>query len=314
MGLDIDGFEKIVSHLAYLSRLNEQLEYSDSEIYKTLSEIATKHPTIKFDVRGLINDLFSRVPILRKDGLIYSWQHKSIQEYFFVRFLVLSLNDKNKEIMLKKLISSKNSQKFKLVLDILFDENETLFHDIITRSVIEEIIKGEVEVDEKDSMSSINISYKYISGDKKFVLGENADELLSSDSINHSEFDNVAESLSNQFNLKRYNPSFMGVTHSKNITVTFLFELPQTVALEVLFGKKVAFVNKVSTADEDEKKYIEHPINISNISSNQSISNFSILDFPKNYYVLDIVKAKLFMSEFTKKKNELEELMLDFEI
>ncbi|WP_229650749.1 hypothetical protein, partial [Vibrio parahaemolyticus] len=82
-GLDIDDFESIVSTLAYSSRFNEQLEYKREQLKDIINDIADRQTTIKFDKRGLLSDLTAAVPLLRRDGLNFRWQHKSIQEYFF---------------------------------------------------------------------------------------------------------------------------------------------------------------------------------------------------------------------------------------
>ncbi|AYO23126.1 hypothetical protein D0856_24830 [Vibrio owensii] len=130
--LSISSFEEILSSLAFKGRSEEKLEYGKYELEDIIKNISLKHPTINFSPRDFMEDIIVNVPVFKKEGDIYSWQHKSIQEYFFVRRVALEKDNQKKTNLIKN-VTSQKSYKFHLVLDILYDECEVLFHDSATR-------------------------------------------------------------------------------------------------------------------------------------------------------------------------------------
>jgi energy-coupling factor transporter ATP-binding protein EcfA2 len=224
-GLDIDDFEVIIGHIAYLSRLHEKLEYSSTELKKLINEVAIQHPTINFNTQGFISDLVSSVPVLRKDGFTYSWQHKSIQEYFFVRYVLLTMSTDKSKALIDKILHSKNSLKFTLVLDIMYDEKEPFFHDTATREIYRRMVKYGIPTSENKLLNSYRLFYVDKNKDG-IISNEEFDDLGVSDGL----FTEIKDRLIKEFGLegfllKAINPSWAS------------FERPESVVFRVLANK-----------------------------------------------------------------------------
>ncbi|MDF4418381.1 NACHT domain-containing protein [Vibrio parahaemolyticus] len=251
-GLDIDDFESIVSSLAYASRFNEELEYKRDKLKHLIDEIANRQTTITFDKMGFLSDITASVPLLKKDGLHYRWQHKSIQEYFFVRHMLLSKKDDRKKEILNKMLLSRNSNRFLLSFDILYDEDEDLFHDVCTRALVKYARNSLAnsttiyETDEEASYKMFNISYASpeIRNDLKNIKGNS---LI-----------NIAEKYSKILKVEGFRVKFL--TSSK-----IQLERPETVILKVLQSKKSELVTTVNTR-EFESDYIFDDVPILNIA------------------------------------------------
>ncbi|MFA0024376.1 NACHT domain-containing NTPase [Vibrio sp. 10N.261.49.A5] len=176
-GLDIDQFEKVLSMLAFSGRVEEQLEYEESELRNLLNDIIKSEPLLDFKARDFMKDVISAVPIFKKDGLKYAWQHKSIQEYFFVVFIINHLEPEDKVDVLNKLMESRNFTQFKLTLDILYDEEENLFHNILTRNILNKL----QDVEPNNKAKILDSFVQYAINDKEIISHEKLRRVLSND-------------------------------------------------------------------------------------------------------------------------------------
>lgn len=315
-GLDIDNFEKILSHLAYISRVKEKLEYTKNELLELVSEISQSHPTVDFDTRGFVDDLISSVPVLRRDGLTLSWQHKSIQEFLFVRFLFLMFKDEKREQILNKIISGENVGRYKLVLDIIYDEDEELFHKVITKSVMNFCMRfSESRCHSKDSLvDSLNLFYRYISSPVQDLISEEAfGEIINSD-LNDSvdKFVLIKKEVENSFSLDSFDMSSAHIRWSSpGIGYASLYESPLTVCLSVLYDKGSSFVNKYSIEDNYSDNKLELVENCSRLGSLVELNELGI---QTDIFILDIEECQGFLrfldEKLSKREQSLE--LLDF--
>ncbi|WP_025565781.1 NACHT domain-containing protein, partial [Vibrio parahaemolyticus] len=235
-GLDIDDFESIVSTLAYSSRFNEQLEYKREQLKDIINDIADRQTTIKFDKRGLLSDLTAAVPLLRRDGLNFRWQHKSIQEYFFVRHILLSKKDEKKREILTKMLSSKRSNSFMLSFDILYDEDEDLFHDVCTRAILKYAKHYIANSNNKDNNDESSYSAFYAIYRSKEV-GEDLKKLRHGDNIQ-----NISNKYCKLLNIEGFKINFLSNTMVH-------LERPESVILKVLKSKQSELVRRVAEHD-----------------------------------------------------------------
>lgn len=313
-GLDIDNFEKILSHLAYVSRLQEKLEYTKPELLALIKGIAKSHPTVEFDPRGFVDDLISRVPVLRRDGLTLSWQHKSIQEYLFVRFIFIVLKEKNREALLVKLTTSKSISRFKLVLDIIYDENEELFHNIITKRILEYSLGKLNESKTSNIDKSLELFYRYISGPidkilpyKKYIKFKK----IESES-GGGKFDLIRDEINNQFDTDDFIIFNSNIKWDASGTSYYsLYESGYVTCLEVLSGKPISFVDTINIYGQTNKNIPDY---IQNFNRRGTLKELSSLGITSEIYVLDIGKCKKFIEQFDEKIEKRNESLnfLDF--
>ncbi|NVJ62534.1 MAG: NACHT domain-containing protein [Gammaproteobacteria bacterium] len=302
-GLDIDDFSTVLSYLAFLGRRVEKLEYDEDELVEQLKLIQRTHPTIVFDARGFLVDITSRVPLFRLEGLKYRWQHKSIQEYFFLTY-ILGLEDKeDRHYAIKQLSQSEMAQKYKLVLDILYDKDSVIFHDVLTRNILK-VIRNNAQPDAFPSLDDVaNIFYKCFSGAVESVFTSECLERaitphIEFEGLSSVDFDELYDDLYKHNNLKNYVPRSAMYRHSNPPHCTCLLSRPEAVVLDILHAKKHSFIVHEATGDPDE---FTSPQRENNKPIALSLPLSRIIDDPLDFYIPDYEKLLKFMNDFDRK-------------
>lgn len=125
--LDIKDFAKIFSVFCILTYDKRKFEFSESDIIKYL-ETAKKITDLDFDTKKYLQDLVQSVCMLVQDGLLYTFSHRSFQEYFAAQFII-NANDDTKRKLIKKYkayISEDNVFSLLYEMDQEFIENEVI--------------------------------------------------------------------------------------------------------------------------------------------------------------------------------------------
>lgn len=86
-GLPIDKFERVFSHFCFTTLRDSKIEFSYEEILKYF-RISVEFCEENIDPELVLLDAFVSTSILRKDGNIYDFVHRSFQEYFAARFSI----------------------------------------------------------------------------------------------------------------------------------------------------------------------------------------------------------------------------------
>lgn len=146
-GLTKEKFEEILRAFSFISFFEERFLFSGTYINDILSIIKNKKKNIEFDNEKIIQDLQVAIGILNKDGLDYTFPHRSLQEYFATSYIEkLSIN--NKQIIYKKLIdnlynnfrSVLDKEHFFLILSEMDNNYMTLYFTLpILQNLINEI-------------------------------------------------------------------------------------------------------------------------------------------------------------------------------
>lgn len=318
--LDIKQFEKILFKLAYHGRLREQIKYKEKELEDLLEQINNTFATINFTPRNFINDLISRVQLFKKDGLVFLWQHKSIQEYFFTQY-ILSIEDKEKQKkFIYALLNNKNNERFRLVFDILYDEDTELFHDILTIPIIDEYI-NKTKFIESSVVSSINYLYKFFI--KKVEYGQiDVKNSSSMSQVNISQYGFSTEMI-NEFE-KSFNP----VSRALGILDTKMKKSPMYICntfyhkyefiIEILFEKKCDFIYPYSNTKESVRLSMNQ-FKTSNILTNLELSktidshSIKAVFHKENLLVIKKNKYENFIKIYNENKEQNNEFLLECE-
>lgn len=305
-GLDIDDFSTILSFLAFLGRKAEKLEYEEDELIADLKLIKETHPTIDFDIRGFLTDITTRVPLFRYEGLSYRWQHKSIQEFFFLNY-ILNIDDKTEKCnAVRSLSTSKNAQKYKLVLDILYDKNQVLFHDVLTRNLSKILVNNCEPIGVNPQSDTISVFYKYFDGLANVLVTERVVKRATGPGVKRLEdpeffvgvdFEILFEGLAKKHDITGFISSRGSFIHRESPRYRVILQRPEAVVLEILHNKKHSFVELLSIEEQ-------HYMNDSSISrkeiplSNGGASNIS-MDF--DFYVPNYDGIRSFLNNFDNK-------------
>jgi len=86
--LAFDDFEKLLSAFSFLLYTKERFEININDAYETVRH-ASKIMKIKVEPDAYMADLTSGVCILLREGDVVSYLHRSFQEYFTVKFLLM---------------------------------------------------------------------------------------------------------------------------------------------------------------------------------------------------------------------------------
>ncbi|PNC04340.1 NACHT domain-containing protein [Akkermansia muciniphila] len=96
-GLGKDEFIYILKIFSFVSYFEEKFSFTQTELEDKLNSIKGKFKGIIFENDKVINDLTIAINVLTKDGVEYTFPHRSLQEYFCALYMTqLSESLKNK--------------------------------------------------------------------------------------------------------------------------------------------------------------------------------------------------------------------------
>ncbi|MEH6672041.1 NACHT domain-containing protein [Halopseudomonas sp.] len=136
--LPLDDFKKILSAFCALSYLDRLYTFSEEKIFDLLSKsIKISGKTTKESL--FLTDLLDSVCILQRDGLEYTFTHRSFQEYFASLFMT-GLTSKNKfEILDKFALTNDRDMVMPMLYDMHPDLVETEWVIPRLRNLLEQI-------------------------------------------------------------------------------------------------------------------------------------------------------------------------------
>lgn len=101
-GLTKDQFEEILQLFSFLSYFEEKFIFPSNYLTDKLDIIKSKKKNLNFDNDKFIDDLQVAIGILNKEGLDYTFPHRSLQEYFGALY-ISKVSPENKKILYNKL-------------------------------------------------------------------------------------------------------------------------------------------------------------------------------------------------------------------
>lgn len=305
-GLDIDQFEKVLSHLAFLGRNHEKLEYEKRELVSEIRKISSLYPTLKFDVNGFISDLVTNVPVFKVEGSIYSWQHKSIQEYFFVRFCFIVLNHEQRDKVLDNLLNSENVSKYILLFDLFYDVEPEVFHLKFTKEVVdfydEQYKKFGKDLCEKTF--SLNLFVRYIAVNISKALGDSFYEEMRDDTDGDpsKQFDFLREYVKENYRVEGFVSNMVNITHAKNVYFQIVYFSKYIFPLKILFEKGESFVSELNVPCENS--LIDVKGVVENFTEFRDFKFIGTQRIPMSSYSIDIKSCRKFLKSLNLKINE----------
>lgn len=120
-GLPIDEFKKVLSVFCAISYLKNIYSFTETTAIKLL-KTAIESEQKELNPELLLRDLLENVCIMQRDGVEYTFTHRSFQEYFSAIFAA-NFTGKNKFEVLDRFFRSSDNE---LVMPMLFDMNQDL--------------------------------------------------------------------------------------------------------------------------------------------------------------------------------------------
>lgn len=110
-GLSKEQFEDILKLFSFISFFDDKFIFDIDYLNEKFNLIKEKKRNTTFDNQLIVNDLTIAVGILNKEGLDFTYPHRSLQEYF-AAFYVATLGVENRKKIYSKLLSSIDTESF----------------------------------------------------------------------------------------------------------------------------------------------------------------------------------------------------------
>ena len=151
--LSYENFKTVFSYICFKSFFKNDFEFSEKLLRQYIEKAKTKFNTLSFSVDDFEEDLTLSVCMLIKDGLGYSFIHRSFQEYFAALY-TCKLLDSDQYALLTAWISTSDSCSSDEYMKMLFDLQDEKVNKIILCSGIKQI---------KKLYDEIGFSYDFLS-------------------------------------------------------------------------------------------------------------------------------------------------------
>ena len=119
-GLPLDEFKTVLSSFSILSYSDRKYSFTQEEIDSYL-EKSICISGINANTEHFLNDLLDSVCIMQRDGLGYTFTHRSFQEYFTALYLVGMVNENKYEIFDKIAFVNDRDDVIPMIYDINSD-------------------------------------------------------------------------------------------------------------------------------------------------------------------------------------------------
>jgi hypothetical protein len=132
-GLDIDRFKQLLSAFSLIYIAKSSVVTNDYDAFLSMIEEAKNLCNLEtITPRDFLNDLLLAVPLLTRDGVTLKFMHRTIAEYFAAEYVV---NNGDKKNLLKKIVDSPMSNRFKQVVDYIYELDPVLSREIISKPI-----------------------------------------------------------------------------------------------------------------------------------------------------------------------------------
>lgn len=154
-GLPIDDFKKIFSAFCIITYSDRKISFSYQKIIAYL-EKAINIEGFKVNAKQFFNDLIKSVCIIQKDGIIYTFSHRSFQEYFAAYFISQSQSIDTGKVLDNIVIKHFRDNVINMLFGLNMEKVETKW--IIPR--LKEIInKSDPLISQKDILGFLSVFY-----------------------------------------------------------------------------------------------------------------------------------------------------------
>ena len=139
-GLDITKLQEVFEEFCFITGNNEKLVLSRKETIDVIKDCA-KSKGINANPNEILKDFSTVVCLLLKDGLEYTFIHRSIQEYFYSSF-ILSKSFIAKEVFYKKILTDADYYiKLRNVVSFLEESDTYSYYKYFELPLVNEYIK-----------------------------------------------------------------------------------------------------------------------------------------------------------------------------
>jgi len=116
-GLEKDGFGRVLEAFSFRTYWESKVSLTGAEIGESL-QFARQLTQVSFDTEKYLRDLVKAVCVLNQDGLLYTFSHRSFQEYYAARFMIHVERDRRNQLWRSIVRKSGTDQVLHLVWEM----------------------------------------------------------------------------------------------------------------------------------------------------------------------------------------------------
>jgi NACHT domain len=163
-GLNYTVFLRITSLLGHITAYDGKIEFQKPELLKYITTIKGVASDVSFDKNDYLLDICNAVPLFVKEGPLYRWSHKSLQDYFSAYYISNFSNDPVK--IINSIISSSNPMRYLSVLDLI----KEMKPGFIEKNYIIPFLKGFIEFNQQPSCENVLYRRRFYAGHLPTIL------------------------------------------------------------------------------------------------------------------------------------------------
>lgn len=141
--LNQEQFEYVLKLFSFLSFFENEFDFDKDYIFEKLNQIKNKNLEIEFSNNNFLDDMKLTIGLWTEDSGIYSFAHRSMQEYFAAVYVSNVQNVENKIKIYSKILSSfeKYQNPFSLnnFLSLCYEMDETFYIEHYALPILQQI-------------------------------------------------------------------------------------------------------------------------------------------------------------------------------
>jgi energy-coupling factor transporter ATP-binding protein EcfA2 len=157
--LSQEVLEKILQLFCFLSFFDNHFDFDKNYVNDKLNIIKTKDEEVKFRNNDFIEDMKLSIGLWVEDSGIFSFAHRSLQEYFAAVYVTNISNIDNKEIVYKKIVTLACKENFDMnnFLSLCYEMDYQFFIKYYTLHILEKVRALFI-----DKFNNLNYEFPYI--------------------------------------------------------------------------------------------------------------------------------------------------------
>lgn len=236
-GLDIDGFNDLLSAMGYLSIYKGKVSFDRNNLKQLIKEALDIYwHEEEIDVNDVIHDILYAIPLFIEEGLEIKWAHKSFAEYFAANFICY-VEKEHENTIVESMMKTTDNNNLYNTIDFCYDMDAKLAQEVIVYRVVTDYIKfyDEISKGNNDELLPIKAYYRFVNDNFFFKFNNETNGDKKKSQIKGEELISAMEFIQEHYSVGKLG-GLSFVSRNSNV-VRFVFRKPMYCATKLLFDK-----------------------------------------------------------------------------